>query len=121
MARLKAGEEIDFSAPPDVGVSFDPFIRTQLRAIASALDVPYEYLSGDYSGVTFASGRHAILSYARQLSGVQDFIMVHQLLDARSPHVDSLGCGVRRVTWQSGRLREHPLDSAAAGDAGPEK
>jgi lambda family phage portal protein len=80
MARLKAGEEVEFSTPPDVGISFDPFIRAQLRAIASGRDIPYEYLSGDLSGVTFASGRHALLAYKRQLQAVQDFIVVFQFL-----------------------------------------
>jgi lambda family phage portal protein len=80
MARLKNNEEIIFSDPPDTGVSFDPFVRAQLRAIASGRDIPYEYLSGDLSGVTFASGRHALLAYKRQLQAVQDFIVVFQFL-----------------------------------------
>jgi lambda family phage portal protein len=80
MARLKAGEEVEFSTPPDVGVSFDPFIRAQLRAIASGRDIPYEYLSGDLSGVTFSSGRHALLCYQRQLQAIQDFLVVFQFL-----------------------------------------
>jgi lambda family phage portal protein len=80
MARLKAGEEIEFSTPPDVGICFDPFIRAQLRAIASGLNIPYEYLSGDLSGVTFASGRHALLAYKRQLQAAQDFLVVFQFL-----------------------------------------
>jgi lambda family phage portal protein len=80
MARLKAGEEIEFSTPPDTGISFDPFVRGQLRAIASGRDLPYEYLSGDLSAVTFASGRHALLAYRRQLQAIQDFIVVFQFL-----------------------------------------
>lgn len=48
-ARLKAGEGVEFSTPPDVGISFDPPIRAQLRANASGRDIPYEYLSGDLS------------------------------------------------------------------------
>lgn len=80
MTRLRAGEEVEFSNPPDVGVSFDPFVRAQLRAIASGLSVPYEYLSGDLSGVTFASGRHALLAYKRQLQSLQDHVAVFAFL-----------------------------------------
>jgi len=79
MVRLAAGETVDFSEPPDVGHSYEPFVRQQLRAIASALGIPYELLSGDVSQVTFASGRHALLEYRRQLESIQHHLMVFQL------------------------------------------
>jgi len=79
MVRLAAGETVDFSEPPDVGQSYEPFVRQQLRAIASALGIPYELLSGDVSQVTFASGRHALLEFRRQLESIQHHLMVFQL------------------------------------------
>ena len=79
MVRLQPGETIEFSEPPDVGQTYEPFVRQQLRAIASALNVPYEILSGDVSQVTFASGRHALLEYRRQLESIQHHIVVFQL------------------------------------------
>ena len=79
MVRLQPGEEVEFSEPPDAGPTYEPFVRQQLRAIASALGLPYELLSGDVSQVTFASGRHALLEYRRQLESLQHHLMVFQL------------------------------------------
>lgn len=79
MCRLQPGETVEFTQPPDGGQTYEPFVRQQLRAIASALNVPYEILSGDVSQVTFASGRHALLEYRRQLESIQHHIVVFQL------------------------------------------
>jgi lambda family phage portal protein len=79
MVRLQPGEAVEFSEPPDVGQTYEPFVRQHLRAIASALNVPHEILSGDVSQVTFASGRHALLEYRRQLESIQHHIVVFQL------------------------------------------
>jgi lambda family phage portal protein len=79
MALLNGTQSVEFAEPPGCG-DFDPFVRAQLRLIASALNVPYELLAGDLSGVTFASGRHALLAYRRVLEFIQHHLMVHQLL-----------------------------------------
>jgi lambda family phage portal protein len=65
MARLRPGDEVSFTSPPDPSHSFGPFVNTQLRAIASALSLPYELLTGDLSNVTFASGRSGLLCFER--------------------------------------------------------
>lgn len=79
MVRLKTGETVEFSDPPDAGITYEPFVRQQLRAIASALGIPYELLANDVSQVTFASGRHALLEYRRQLESIQHHLIVFQL------------------------------------------
>jgi lambda family phage portal protein len=79
MVRLQPGEIVEFSSPPEVGISFDPFVRQQLRAIAGALNLPYEILTGDMSQITFASGRHGLLEFRRQLESLQHHILVFQL------------------------------------------
>lgn len=78
MCRLQPGEAVEFSEPPDVGQMYEPFVRQQLRAIGSALNVPYEILSGDLGQVTFASGRHALLEWRRQLESIQHHLLVFQ-------------------------------------------
>ena len=75
---LQPGQDVTISEPPQAG-DFEPFIRAQLRAIASALNVPYELLSGDVSQVTFASGRHSLLEFRRQLETIQHHLLVFQL------------------------------------------
>lgn len=78
MTRLQPEEEVTFSEPPDAGATFDPFVRAQLRRIASGMAIPYEILSGDLSAVTFASGRHGLLEYKRTIESIQYGLLVPQ-------------------------------------------
>ncbi len=78
MCRLQPGEVVEFSTPVDQGTSFDPFVRSMLRKIASGANVPYEILSGDLSAVTFASGRHGLLEWRRQIEAIQHVLIVPQ-------------------------------------------
>ncbi len=78
MTRLRPGDEISFSTPPDPTAGYDPFVKSQLRSIASALGLSYELLSGDYSAVTFASGRLGQLAFQRTCDSVVHNIFVHQ-------------------------------------------
>jgi len=55
-------------------------VRQQLRTIASGLSIPYELLSGDVSQVTFASGRHSLLEFRRQVESIQHHLIVFGLL-----------------------------------------
>ena len=66
IARLRPGDEMQFSTPPDPTQGFSPFVATQLRAISSALGVPYELLCGDLSQITFASGREGLSGRVRK-------------------------------------------------------
>lgn len=77
MARLRPGESIDWSDPPDCN-DFDPFVRVMLRRIASGLNIPYAALSGDHSQITFASGRHARLDVQQHIEGIQFDLLVPQ-------------------------------------------
>lgn len=78
MARLQPGEDVKFTEPADVGAAFDPFVKSTLRKIAAGVGIPYEVLSGDLGSVTFASGRHGILEWARQVDSIQHVLMVRQ-------------------------------------------
>ena len=79
MVRLQSHEDdVTFTDPPDVSTSFDPFVRVQLRRSAAGLGVPYEILSGDLSAVTFASGRHGLLDFKRNIEAIQHGLMVPQ-------------------------------------------
>jgi lambda family phage portal protein len=76
VSRLAPGEEVTFSTPPESRY-FEPYVRTQLRAIAASLNLPYEIFS-DVSQITFASGRHALLSWKRWLEMLVNHVMVFQ-------------------------------------------
>jgi lambda family phage portal protein len=78
MARLRPGDEIQFSTPPDPSMSHAPFVATQLRSIASALGLPYELLTGDLSQITFASGREGLLAFERTCEQMVQNLMAYQ-------------------------------------------
>lgn len=75
---LRDGEEFTQTEPPDAGSSVDSMIRLIVRQIASGLNLPYETISGDYSQVTFASGRGAILEWRRHIEEIQHNLLVKQ-------------------------------------------
>jgi lambda family phage portal protein len=79
MARLRPGDELQFSTPPDPTQGYTPFISTQLRAISSALGVPYELLSGDLAAVTFASGREGLLAFQRTCEAIVQNVLSVQM------------------------------------------
>lgn len=68
---LEPGQEIKFNNPPIPGDAFGSYTRTILHAIAAALRVPYELLTGDLSNVNFSSIRAGLRQYAREIKGVQ--------------------------------------------------
>lgn len=78
MVRLQPGEIVEFSEPPDVGQTFDPFVRSALRKIGAGVNVPYEVLANDISSCTFASGRMSLLEWRRHVEAVQHVLMVPQ-------------------------------------------
>jgi lambda family phage portal protein len=76
---LEPGEDVKFSDPADVGGSYGEFLRTQFRAVASAIGVTYEQLTGDLSGVNYSSIRAGLLEFRRRVETVQHGVLVHQM------------------------------------------
>ena len=76
---LEPGEDIKFSDPADVGGSYSEFLRTQFRAVAAAIGITYEQLTGDLSGVNYSSIRAGILEFRRRCEMVQHGVLVHQM------------------------------------------
>jgi lambda family phage portal protein len=76
---LEPGEDVKFSDPADVGGSYGEFLRTQFRAVAAAIGITYEQLTGDLSGVNYSSIRAGLLEFRRRCEMVQHSVIVHQL------------------------------------------
>ncbi len=76
---LEPGEDIKFSDPADVGGSYSEFLRVQFRAVASALGITYEQLTGDLTGVNYSSIRAGMLEFRRRCEMIQHSVLVHQL------------------------------------------
>ncbi len=71
---LDPGENIEFSSPAEVGGSFEIFMKTNLRAIASGLGITYEQMTGDLSGVNFSSIRAGLLEHQRRAKPLQNLV-----------------------------------------------
>jgi len=76
---LEPGEDIKFSDPADVGSAYSEFLRTQFRAVAAAIGITYEQLTGDLTGVNYSSIRAGLLEFRRRCEMVQHAVLVHQL------------------------------------------
>lgn len=75
---LEPGEDVKFSDPADVGGNYSEFLRNQFRAVASAMGITYEQLTGDLSGVNYSSIRAGLLEFRRRCEMIQHSVLVHQ-------------------------------------------
>ena len=79
MQILEPGEDVKFSDPADVGGSYAEFLRVQFRAVAVAMGITYEQLTGDLSGVNYSSIRAGLLEFRRRCEAIQHGVIVHQM------------------------------------------
>ena len=76
---LEPGEDIKFSAPSDVGSSYESFMRQQLRFVAIGMGITYEQLTGDLTGVNYSSIRAGLIEFRRRCEMLQRHMMIFQL------------------------------------------
>jgi lambda family phage portal protein len=79
LQMLEPGEDIKFSAPADLGNSYAEFMRQQFRAVAAAMGITYEMLTGDLTQVNYSSIRAGLLEFRRRCEAIQHGVIVHQL------------------------------------------
>ena len=79
MQILEPGEDVKFSQPADVGASYSEFLRMQFRAVAAAMGITYEMLTGDLTQVNYSSIRAGLLEFRRRCEAIQHGVIVHQL------------------------------------------
>jgi lambda family phage portal protein len=79
MQILEPGEDVRFSQPADVGGSYAEFLRMQFRAVAAAMGITYEMLTGDLTQVNYSSIRAGLLEFRRRCEAIQHGVIVHQL------------------------------------------
>lgn len=77
--ELKPGQKVTFSNPPSV--TNEGFRVGTLRAIAAAVGVTYEDLTGDYSQVNFSSARMSRLAHWGNVYDWQWNMIIPQLCD----------------------------------------
>jgi lambda family phage portal protein len=76
---LLPGEDVTFSAPADVGATYETFMRVQLRSIAAGMGITYEQLTGDLTGVNYSSIRAGLLEFRRRCEQIQHQVLVFQM------------------------------------------
>jgi len=75
---LPPGMDIKFSAPADVGQTYEVWIKQQLRGVAAGMGVTYEQLTGDLSDVNYSSIRAGLLEFRRRCEMLQWHTLVFQ-------------------------------------------
>lgn len=78
---LNPGEEPEFMNTMEPGIGGKEFIVSMLRAVARAIGITYEQLTGDLSGVNYSSIRAGMLEFRRWCEAFQFQTIVHQWCD----------------------------------------
>lgn len=75
---LLPGEEIDFPDMPELGKDYAEFVKHHDRQVGSGSGIPYELLTGDYSGVNDRTVRVALGVFRRKLQQDQWHVLIPQ-------------------------------------------
>ena len=78
MQELAPGEEVAFNNPPGTGSDYPNFMRQQLMAIAAAMGLPFELLSGDMKGVSDRALRLILNEFRRRIQQIQHNQVIFQ-------------------------------------------
>lgn len=68
---LPTGKKVVFSAPTDVGITYEVWIKQQLREIAAGIGITYEQFTGDLTDVNYSSIRAGLLEFRRRCAMLQ--------------------------------------------------
>ncbi|MFN3946132.1 MAG: phage portal protein [Allosphingosinicella sp.] len=79
IVMLEPGEEVQTSAPADVGQTYEPFQYRTLLQVSAALGIPYAYLSNDMLKANYSNSRLALLEFRRRVEAYQHAVMVWQI------------------------------------------
>lgn len=79
MQRLKPGESVTFSDPPQTDAGAEAFQRGIVREIGAGVGIPSFMLDNDMGEVNFSSARVALIAFRRRLEQWQDSF-AHQFL-----------------------------------------
>lgn len=73
---LDDDEDIDFSSPDGIGPNYVEWIKSELRAVAKAIGLTYEMLTGDLTGVNYSSIRAGLVEFRRRMERLQYHLMI---------------------------------------------
>lgn len=76
--HLPPGSDVQIANPPEVQ-GFEEYSRVTLRGVASALGVPYEALTGDYTNSKYSSARMARIAFFSNLDDWQYNMLIPRM------------------------------------------
>jgi len=79
MQRLRPGESVEFSKPPEIGSESNEFQRAVIREIGAGVQIPSFMLDHDMSQINFSSARVAIIAFRRRIEAWQDHFAFQML------------------------------------------
>lgn len=77
---LQPDEDFIFATTDDIGPNLVVLLEHQWHLIASALDVTYEQLTGDLSGVNYSSIRAGLIEFRRRVAVIQQLVFVNMAM-----------------------------------------
>jgi lambda family phage portal protein len=72
---LPAGKDVRFGQP-SASAGYSEYMRVQLHAIASAVGLTYELLTGDLSQVNYSSIRAGLIEFRRRIKSLQAQVLI---------------------------------------------
>ncbi|MBF0187087.1 MAG: phage portal protein [Magnetococcales bacterium] len=75
---LPAGKDVRFGQPSSTA-GYSEYMRVQLHAVAAAVGLTYELLTGDLSQVNYSSIRAGLLEFRRRIDALQRQILIPML------------------------------------------
>ncbi len=72
---LPAGKDVRFGQP-SASAGYSEYMRVQLHAIASAVGLTYELLTGDLSQVNYSSIRAGLIEFRRRIKALQAQVLI---------------------------------------------
>lgn len=118
--HLGPGKTIEMASPPGVE-GYAEFVNVELRAVASALGVTFETLTGDLSQVNFSSARMGFLDMQRNIEEWRNLLVVGQFLlpvwSWFENGLDLLGVNVSRARAVHTAPRREMIDPVKETDA----
>ncbi|MBR2819833.1 MAG: phage portal protein [Reyranella sp.] len=76
---LEPGEEVKFSAPADVGGSYEPFQYRNIVQICAGAGLPYAGVTGDVLRANYSNTRSAMIESQRRMEQLQHGVLIFQL------------------------------------------
>jgi lambda family phage portal protein len=80
LQRLRPGESVTWSDPPQIGTEANEFQKAIIREIASGAGIPPFLVDGNMGEVNFSSARVALIAFRRRIEQWQESVLAHQFL-----------------------------------------